>query len=107
MKTNVRKRKMMLVLPLLVIPFLTMAFWALGGGKGTEEVAETKGLNLELPNANLKEDKGLDKLSFYDQAAKDSMKMEEWIRNDPYFKRDTVPEMRFPNELEELTTITA
>ena len=27
-----RKRKMMMVLPLLVLPFLTMAFWALGGG---------------------------------------------------------------------------
>ena len=27
-----RKRKMMMVLPLLVVPFLTMAFWSLGGG---------------------------------------------------------------------------
>ena len=25
------------VLPLLIIPFLTMAFWALGGSKGTNE----------------------------------------------------------------------
>lgn len=107
MKTNVKQRKMMLVLPLLVIPFLTMAFWALGGGKGTKVVAETKGLNLKLPDANLKEDKGIDKLGFYDQAAKDSMKMDEWMRNDPYFKRDTVPQLSFPNELEELTTTTA
>ena len=30
---NVKQRKMMLVFPLLVIPFLTMGFWALGGGK--------------------------------------------------------------------------
>ena len=48
-----RKRKMMLVLPLLVIPFLTMAFWALGGGKGNESVIanEQRGLNLNLPDA--------------------------------------------------------
>jgi hypothetical protein len=37
-----RKRKMMLVLPLLIIPFLTMAFWALGGGQAKNEIAGTK-----------------------------------------------------------------
>lgn len=103
---NVKRRKMLLVLPLLVIPFLTMAFWALGGGKGTQDkVIATEGLNLDLPNPNLKEDKLMDKLGFYERADKDSMKLEEWMRSDPYFKRDTVPV--FPNELEELTTLTA
>ena len=29
-----RQRKMMLVLPVLIIPFVTMGFWALGGGQG-------------------------------------------------------------------------
>jgi len=102
MKTvKTKQRKMMLMLPVLVIPFLTMGFWALGGGKGKKEVSETKGLNLELPDANLKDDKGLDKLSFYDQAEKDSLKLEEWMRTDPYWKRDTVPE--FGNELEQIT----
>ncbi len=101
MKTvNTKKRKMMLVLPLMVIPFLTMAFWALGGGSGKAKTAESNGLNLALPDANLKDDKVLDKLSFYDQAAKDSMKREEWMRNDPYFKADTTPS--FSNELESL-----
>jgi conjugative transposon TraM protein len=98
---NVKQRKMMLMLPVLVIPFLTMGFWALGGGKGKKEVSETKGLNLELPDANLKDDKGLDKLSFYDQAEKDSLKLEEWMRTDPYWKKDTVPQ--FGNELEQIT----
>jgi hypothetical protein len=103
---KVKRRKMMLMLPVLVIPFLTMAFWALDGGKGTQEkVIAIEGLNLDLPNANLKDDKLMDKLSFYEKADKDSLKLEEWMRSDPYFKRDTVPV--FPNELEELTTITA
>lgn len=105
-KQNVRRRKMLLVLPLLVIPFLTMAFWALGGGKAKkEQVTDTKGLNLDLPDARLKEEKLFDKLGFYDKADKDSLKLEEWMRSDPYFKRDTVPV--FPNELEEFTSITA
>jgi len=78
-----RKRKMMLVLPLLVIPFLTMAFWALGGGKGNESVIanEQRGLNLNLPDAKMKDDNLTDKLSFYDKAEKDSAKLEEWMRN--------------------------
>lgn len=108
MKQNVRKRKMMLVLPLLVIPFLTMAFWALGGGSGKKETAVSgKGLNLDLPNANLKEDKLTDKLGFYEKADKDSMKLEEWMRSDPYFKKDTVPTEIYPDELQEITEVTA
>ncbi len=105
---NVKQRKMLLVLPLLVIPFLTMGFWALGGGKGKkEQVADTKGLNLDLPDARLKEEKLFDKLGFYDKADKDSLKLQEWMRSDPYFKRDTMPLDMFPNELQELTTATA
>lgn len=102
---NVKQRKMMLVLPLLVIPFLTMGFWALGGGKAKKEVADSKGLNLDLPDANLKEEKLLDKLSFYDKADKDSMKLEEWMRSDPYFKRDSLP--AYPDELSALTMTNA
>jgi len=106
MNNNVKQRKLLLVLPLLAIPFLTMAFWALGGGKEKEKVSvNTPGLNLDLPDARLKEDKLMDKLSFYEKADKDSMRMAEWMRSDPYYKRDTSPV--FPNELEELTTMTA
>lgn len=102
---KVKMKKMLLVLPILAVPFITMAFWALGGGKGTVKKTEDKGLNLDLPDPKLKEDKNMDKLSFYDQADKDSMKMEEWMRNDPYFKKDTEPQV--PNEIEEITSTTA
>ncbi len=66
-----RRRKMLLVLPLMVIPFITLAFWAMGGGKGTADKIQSNtnaGLNLQLPNANLKDDKNEDKLSFYKEA---------------------------------------
>jgi conjugative transposon TraM protein len=81
---------MLTVLPLLIIPFLTMGFWAMGGGK-REKVAggRSQGLNLNLPNANLKDDKLSDKLSFYDLAAKDSAKLAEEIQNDPNYKKES------------------
>lgn len=84
-----RQRKMMLVLPLLVIPFVTMAFWALGGGQanaGNNLAQNKQGLNLQLPDANLKDDKNADKLAFYNEADADSLKREEHLRNDPYYK---------------------
>ncbi|MGF2413549.1 conjugative transposon protein TraM [Ferruginibacter sp.] len=84
-----RQRKMMLVLPVLIIPFVTMGFWALGGGQGQTKnnLADTnKGLNLQLPDANLKDDKNADKLSFYNEADADSLKRDELLRNDPYYK---------------------
>ena len=91
MKPILRKRKFYLVLPLLTLPFVTLAFWALGGGKTSDEVKQATGLNLNLPDANLEDDKNSDKLSFYNQADKDSLKREEALRNDPNynFKPDT------------------
>ncbi len=84
-----RRRKFMMVLPLLVLPFLTMAFWALGGGASTSEVAVKKeGLNLELPDAKLKEDNAFDKLSFYRQAESDSTRLKEMMKTDPYYRNE-------------------
>ncbi len=104
-----RKRKMMLVLPLLVIPFLTMAFWALGGGASqqTDTSGKQSGLNLNLPDAGLKDDNLENKLSFYEKADKDSMKLEELMRNDPYYKKGEDTTQPFANELEQLTQNTA
>jgi hypothetical protein len=88
-----RKRKMMMVIPFLVLPFLTMAFWAMGGGKTTSlktDKTQPQGLNLKLPNATFKDDKFTDKMSFYDQADRDSLKLAELMRNDPYYHHEIV-----------------
>ena len=105
-----RKRKMMMVFPLLVLPFLTMAFWAMGGGKKVtagKKQSQNEGLNLQLPNANLKDDKGIDKMSFYDQAEKDSMKLADMMRNDPYYRHQDSMKNAYSNELEQLTQASA
>jgi conjugative transposon TraM protein len=85
-----RKRKMLLVLPVLVLPFITLIFWSLGGGKiyssGNAQVKLAEGLNLQLPDARLKDDQKMNKLSYYEIAAYDSAKREELLRNDPYYK---------------------
>ena len=102
---NKRKRKMMMMLPVLVIPFLTLAFWAMGGGKKSDQPPTNKqGLNLHLPEANFKEDKILDKLGFYDKAEKDSMKMQEWMRSDPYYMHES---KQISDDLELMTQTTA
>lgn len=79
-----------MVLPLLVMPFLTVIFWALGGGQGTAaDTTERQraGLNPELPNAQFGKDlKDWDKLSLYQKAKRDSIRYNEAKRNDPYFK---------------------
>jgi conjugative transposon TraM protein len=92
MKTHSQKflqqRRFYMVLPLLVFPFLTMIFWALGGGKGGQAQAQEmkSGLNMELPGAHFnKEDELWDKFSLYEQAKRDSIKQEEAKRNDPYY----------------------
>ncbi|MBO9684444.1 MAG: conjugative transposon protein TraM [Flavisolibacter sp.] len=90
-----KQKRALFVMPLLVIPFITMAFWAMGGGKGNVKVeASSTGLNLQLPNAKLKDDRREDKLDYYETAEKDSLKLEESLKNDPFFQlqeqKDTI-----------------
>lgn len=83
-----RQRKILLVMPLLVLPFFTIIFWVLGGGKmdaANSSITEKKGFNSTLPDANLKEGLDLDKMHYYDQAALDSSKLEELISKDPNY----------------------
>jgi conjugative transposon TraM protein len=85
----IRQRRFLLVLPLLALPFITMIFWALGGGKvekAQAQAAVKKGFNINLPDANLKNDKPMDKMSYYEQAQLDSIKFLELVKNDPNYK---------------------
>ncbi|MBF9252128.1 conjugative transposon protein TraM [Pontibacter sp. 172403-2] len=86
-----RQRNFFIVLPLLVLPFITLMFWAMGGGKVSNAGAQQaqQGFNMNLPDAYLKEDKPLDKMSYYEQAARDSAKMKELMKNDPYYNNQT------------------
>ncbi len=69
-----KQRKFLLMIPLLVIPFVTMAFWALGGGKAAAAHPQpSRGIDMTLPAAQFKKDQKEDKLSVYQAAAHDSV----------------------------------
>ena len=93
---ELKKRKMLLVLPLITLPFITILFYTLGGGKmeamgGKNEIK--KGFNFNLPLPKFKEDSALNKMSYYDQAAVDSIKLQEQIKKDPnYSNQKTIQE---------------
>lgn len=84
-ETRNRKRKALMILPLLVIPFVALVFWGIGGGKAEKQNARTlsNGLNAHLPGAKL-DDQPMDKLSMYQQATKDSIARQEAERFDPF-----------------------
>ncbi|MBS7253303.1 conjugative transposon protein TraM [Flavobacterium branchiicola] len=90
-----KKRKMLLVLPIITLPFITILFYTLGGGRMEAAAAENeikKGFNFKLPLPNFKEDSSLDKMSYYDQAAVDSIKLQEQIKKDPNYSNQKVLE---------------
>jgi len=84
-----RKRKMMLLIPVVIVPLLTIGFYALGGGregKGSKGIVLTKGLNMSLPEAKFDaKKKGLNKMGFYKQWDQDSIKLRERRKQDPYY----------------------
>jgi conjugative transposon TraM protein len=89
----IQKRKFYMVLPVLVIPFMTMFFWALGGGKGhiNVESTESAGLNTKLPDARFNDELNTwDKLSLYQKASRDSIRISLAKKSDPYFRLSTL-----------------
>lgn len=92
---ELKKRKMLLVLPLITLPFITILFYSLGGGKMQAKTAENevkRGFNFDLPLPRFKEDEELDKMSYYDKAAVDSIKLQEAIKKDPNYSADSFSE---------------
>ena len=76
-KLQQRKRLVLLILPLIGIPLLTLLFWVLDGGENGKVQASPSGLRTTLPGAQLDSTAQLDKLSIYQQARKDSLKLSE------------------------------
>ncbi|WP_417353471.1 conjugative transposon protein TraM [Flavobacterium alkalisoli] len=88
-----RKRKILWLLPLLLLPFTTLFFWAMGGGTPTTAEGQPKrGFNLKLPAANLKDEDAFDKMQYYDRAAQDSTKINDLRKKDPNYLYDTLNE---------------
>lgn len=84
---DLKQRKFLTVVPILVLPFIIMIFWALGGGQNaTAQQAgkQTGGLDLQLPDPQKQDEKNNDKLSFYQEAEKDSARRKDELSNDPY-----------------------
>jgi Conjugative transposon, TraM len=84
-----RKRKMMLMVPLLVVPMLCMAFYGLGGGKadkaGVSKAVQQKGLNMTLPLPHFDaRTTPQDKQAFYEKAKADSLRLQQSKSRDPY-----------------------
>jgi Conjugative transposon, TraM len=87
-KKMTMKKKFLLVLPLLVLPFVLFVFWVLGGGKDSDNPeirTGVAGLNVKLPDPHFKKGAEKSKLSLYDEASKDSATLRDKIKNDPYY----------------------
>lgn len=69
-RQKIETRRMLLFLPLLVIPLLAGMFYALGGGtvEAKAEPLRVKGINTSLPEAKFSGDSLEDKMSVYDRS---------------------------------------
>ncbi len=98
-----QRRKFVMVMPMLVLPFVTGIFLALGGGQGVDGAttsSSSTGLNLQLPDAHFGNEE-LNKLALYDKAQRDSLKSKEERENDPYFDLSTLEDEEVQEELQQ------
>ncbi|KQS36836.1 conjugative transposon protein TraM [Pedobacter sp. Leaf194] len=68
------KRIVLLALPLIILPFLALGFFALDGGKAKDSNQVSSGINPSLPSAKFKNDDPVDKMGFYESSSKDSLR---------------------------------
>src|SRR5665213_4378130 len=90
--TYIKRRNFLLMIPVLVLPFMVILFYILGGGKTKASRLNTAtqiGLNLQLPDAHFFKRKEPDKLGLYEASNKDSDDRRQALRNDPY-RRDSM-----------------
>lgn len=90
-----QKRQLLLMIPILTVPFLTLTFWALGGGKNPGDFpidSAQKGFNLELPGIAEAGEKSLDKMGHYQRSHADSSRYFQEVKKDPYYRMAFTPE---------------
>lgn len=79
-----RKKKFLLFLPVVIVPFMTLLLWSMGivGSGKAQAATEAKksGFNFHLPAATQTKDSNWNKMQFYAQADKDSEKMKSLLR---------------------------
>ncbi len=80
--------KISLLLPLALVPLLSLIFYGMGGGKGLKNAAaqgDVQGINITLPPPkNNEKAKAPDKMTTYEKAAQDSALLLEKKKQDPY-----------------------
>ncbi len=65
-----RKRKFLVMMPVMVFPFVTLLLWSLGvigSPKDDAQKIAQKGFNMNLPGAMPSKDSNWNKLKFYEQ----------------------------------------
>lgn len=96
-----REKKFYLMLPIIALPFLTLFFWALGGGSGASGEEHTNflsSLNTSLPSSST-EESPRDKLSYYELAERDSARMLELIKRDSNYRFDELDSPYYEHDL--------
>ncbi len=78
-----RKLQFLLALPILVVPLLAIAFYAMGGGKSEakQQAQQAQGINVDLPNAKFSKEDPKDKFDFYAQTPHDTSEDKNAIQN--------------------------
>ncbi|MFA6275615.1 MAG: conjugative transposon protein TraM [Pedobacter sp.] len=68
-KSKTDKRKILLFMPLLIVPFMALAFYAMGGGSGNQHSPKLNaGINTSLPDAAFSNDTPKTKADYYQQS---------------------------------------
>lgn len=79
-----KKQKILLIVPLVVIPLTLLVYWYLHANP-VQNNKGSSGINLNLPAVNPEKEDPRNKMSYYNKAESDSAKWKEMTKKDPYY----------------------
>ena len=93
------QQRFLLVIPAIVLPFVCMVFYVLGGGKGVkQDVHPNFGLNSELPKPSFDPKQTvLDKLKTYENADRDSLARKQNEQRDSFTTAPRLASVKEPS----------
>lgn len=76
-----RQRKFLVLAPAIIIPVITLLIQP-GKSRTSQQVPGISNINLKVPDAHIPDEKGLNKMAYYNRSDEDSMKLRQQMKKD-------------------------
>jgi conjugative transposon TraM protein len=98
-----RQRKFLVLAPAIIIPVITFIVQP-GTARTSQQAPGISNINLKVPNAHVRDEKGINKMAYYNRSDEDSLKLRQLMKKDSVLQtvNEDTNELRITEKLSEI-----